>query len=193
LQNSNGFRENSTFILAGWVLADLLLALSMIFLAADVKSPKIIPTVSPTVLLQTQIVPIVFPPLTPTFTIIPTGTFTGPIGLGDAHCYNIYPSSGAIDSDFVTQALKGQLPNTQTVRAGLVLIWSHGSTVSEGVEMSRQVGRIVRQNFQLSFADSKMKSLSFSMGSENLVQLEIYFYTDSSWESGHEVPCSYNQ
>ena len=186
------FRD--TISIAGWLFADLLLALAMIFLVSNsiiIKgNPFVIQALTPT---NT-------PTFTPTLTLIPTATGTqipstptqSVLGLSAPQCYNIFLKSTEINEINILNKLSGVLPNNENTRAGLVLIWSHGRDVGEGVEISREVGATLREIFPLSFTNAPMKSLYFIVGPEYMVQLEIYFFTNSSWASGFEVPCSYN-
>ena len=213
--NSRISRESessrSIFSLAGWLFADLLLALSMIFLIADTKmlpaSVTNLPTLTytPTHTLHPSITPTITytpsktppptetPTPTPTITLTPTQKHTqGPIGLGQAQCYNIKLSSTNIYEDEVVRLLSRQIPNDSKYRAGLVMVWSNGGS-GDGVAMSRAVKQILTKNFQESFGDAVIKSLFFNMESDYFVQLEVYFFTDAVWKSGAEKNCLYKQ
>jgi len=191
---------SSIFSTAGWLFADLLLALGVIFLVSGSKydKPEIPISLSPTTIASQTNTPTITISFTPTIiTETPTNTMNGvekagPVGLSSHQCYNIYLPNGSIDNDDIYEMLNNQLPDNPAIRAGLVLIWTHGETVGQGVEMSQQVGQILKAQFPESFSKTEMKSLYFEIGQIYLIQLEIYFYTDSYWSSGYEVTCSYN-
>ena len=181
MRNAEG---QSTFSIAGWLFADLLLVLSITFLIADhwsrasaellVESHSLSNGVSTEILIpsETPIVPIA-------------------IGLGEAQCYNIELRSKSYNVSEVLDSMQRIFPNSQDVRAGLVLVWTHGTSIKEGVFISKGISQLIRRNFPLSFGEAKFKSLGFSSGNLFLVQIEIYFFTDAPWAIGKDVPCLY--
>lgn len=191
--------------IAGWLFADLLLGLSMIFLIATSVRAK--PTPTPTTIPSPTLTMTVTPTSSPTATItpspkpegtlvtpIPTSTKLGPIGLSSAQCYNLSLSSNSVleQKHSISYQLKSQIPNDKNIQAGLVLLWVHGKDMWEGVRMAGQIKDVVKEYFPNSFEDSTaFKSLYFETGDLYHTQLEIYFFTNSPWISGREVQCEY--
>lgn len=205
----NRANPHNTISLAGWLFADLLLGLSMIFLLSSPPPPPLPATPTPT--------------LTPTFTatftpnptsmpspMMPTGQAGGsiltpsptplptdyaPVGLAEPQCYNLElegtdPTDGS-ERTAILQQLKNQLPNDPSFRAGLLLIWGHGKDIYDGRRIAMRVGDVIQQAFPLSFADASRKSMGFDVGAYKHVQVEVYFFTDSEWKGGNPVKCEF--
>ena len=134
--------SQDTVLIAGWLFADLLLGLSMIFLIMNFNgggqsalatqtptaTPSPVPTTTPTrTPTPTEKIP------TPTQSKpspVPTGTLAAP-GLGDAQCYNVNLRSEDVSFQerSVINQLNYQLPNQEDIRSGLVLVWAHGKNL----------------------------------------------------------------
>jgi len=196
--------NQDTVLLAGWLFADLLLGLSMIFLIMNFRGGGI-SAITPTATVTPSPTPTKTPtPIpTPTSTIIssnritpspfPTGTLAAP-GLGEAQCYNVNLTSEDVifQERSVINQLEYQIPDQEDLKAGLVLVWAHGKNLGEGVIMAKKVGQVLQENFPESFGnDTQLKSLYFEAGDLYHVQLEVYFFTTGSWESGFESTCEY--
>lgn len=197
--SSSHSRKRSTLILAGWLFADLLLGLwafSMVASPAPIELPT--PTPSATATLFPSQTPTLFPTrtFTPEITFTPLPTEVGPVGLGSAQCYNIElagtdPSDGS-EEYAIIQQLKGQIPNDTNIQAGLVLVWAHGVDILNGRNISMRVNKALTKAFPLSFGeDTAKKSMGFQVGKLKHVQVEVYFFTNSPWQSGLEKPCEF--
>ena len=197
--------SQDTVLLAGWLFADLLLGLSMIFLIMNFNGGGRSSLTTPTATTTPSTFPTKTPTQTPTPTEkfhtptqytpspIPTGTLAAP-GLGEAQCYNVNLNSEDVlfQERSVINQLNYQIPNQEETNAGLVLVWAHGKNLGEGVIMAKKVGQILQENFPESFGnDTQLKSLYFEAGDLYHVQLEVYFFTTGSWESGFESTCEY--
>lgn len=190
--------KRTTFSLAGWLFADLMLGLWAVFMVTNPAPKPDIPTLTPT--LTATPTPTVTSTMVPTATIIstptPLPTDVGPIGLSDAQCYNLELDGTLFDDGSERQAilsqLEGQIPNDKNLRAGLVLVWGHGQDIPKGRQLAMRVGNIISEKYPLSFsAETEKKSMGFDHGSFKHVQIEIYFFTDGNWKSGREMPCEY--
>lgn len=196
----SSYRSIPTFALAGWLFADLLLGLTIIFLGSSIGTPKAILTPTPiatstpssdsTNVIHSAFATSTSPP--PTLSSIQSPSPSPPPSLGSAQCYNITASS-VIDSLSIIEQLNRQIPNTLNSQAGLVLIWAHGNGLNEGVQIAGQIGQILVSNFSQSFGRAVKKHLFFSVGDLYHVQLEIYFFVNTPWNSGTEAPCEYSQ
>jgi len=135
------------------------------------------------------------PSSTPTLTVTPTFTISNQDnvpGLGPAQCYNLSLVSADFGASTVVNQLQQGIPNSYLTQAGLVLIWAHGANLNEGVRIASRIGQILDQEFPESFSRAVKKSLYFNMGIRYHVQLEVYFFANTPWSSGLEVPCEYN-
>lgn len=205
----NQSKSQNAISLAGWLFADLLLGLSMIFLLSSTPPPTLPATPTPT-LTPTFTVPIT---PTPTYTPIPMmkagqageRTLTpsptplpsayAPVGLSKPQCYNLElagtdPTDGS-ERTAILQQLNNQLPNDPSIRAGLLLIWGHGKDIYDGRRIALRVGDVIQQAFPLSFADVSRKSMGYDAGAFKHVQIEVYFFTDSEWKGGNPVRCEF--
>ncbi len=204
------FTMSSTLMLAGWLFADLLLGLSMLFLVSGSRGylPTVTPTLSavpsrsPTLTFLPEATPTLTPTLSPspTPTVVPRPSATPtPLavqpGLDEPQCYNFELTSAdtASQTAYLTRFFQEQLPDDNHHRAGLVMIWVHGQDMREGVLVAREVGRLLQHVLPDSFGDAQVKSLYFDTGELYHVQLEIYFYAPAQWRSGGEMMCEYLQ
>ncbi|MEJ5201023.1 MAG: hypothetical protein WHV66_02210 [Anaerolineales bacterium] len=205
----NRANPHNTISLAGWLFADLLLGLSMIFLLSSPPPPPLPATPTPT---RTPTFTATFTPnptsmpspmmptgqaggsiLTPSPTPLPTDY--APVGLAEPQCYNLElegtdPTDGS-ERTAILQQLKNQLPNDPSFRAGLLLIWGHGKDIYDGRRIAIRVGNVIQQAFPLSFSDASRKSMGFDVGAYKHVQVEVYFFTDSEWKGGNPVKCEF--
>lgn len=205
----NRANPHNTISLAGWLFADLLLGLSMIFLLSSPPPPPLLatptPTLTPTFKATFTPNPTSMPSptmptgqaggsiLTPSTTPLPTDY--APVGLAEPQCYNLElegtdPTDGS-ERTAILQQLKNQLPNDPSFRAGLLLIWGHGKDIYDGRRIAMRVGDVIQQAFPLSFADASRKSMGFDVGAYKHVQVEVYFFTDSEWKGSNPVKCEF--
>lgn len=205
----NRANPHNTISLAGWLFADLLLGLSMIFLLSSPPPPPLLATPTPTLTPTfkatftpnpTSMPSLMMPTgqaggsiLTPSPTPLPTDY--APVGLAEPQCYNLElegtdPTDGS-ERTAILQQLKNQLPNDPSFRAGLLLIWGHGKDIYDGRRIAMRVGDVIQQAFPLSFADASRKSMGFDVGAYKHVQVEVYFFTDSEWKGGNPVKCEF--
>jgi len=190
--------KRSTFYLAGWLFADLLLGLWVVFMVTNVppKQEPVPLTPTPAATFTPTVTATQTHPATPTPTSTPLPTDIGPVGLSKAQCYNLELentfSGQASETQSILYQLNGQIPNDAKSRAGLVLIWGHGKDIYDGRQLAMRVGKVIRDNFPLSFGpETSMKSLGFDHGAYKHVQVEIYFFTDGEWHSGRETKCEF--
>jgi len=203
----------STFGLAGWLLADLLLGLSMFFFVADSRGRLPAPTPTETLMPTIPLTPIPTMTLTPTPTMtpttIPTSTFTpsathshvatqrAPLINNEPQCVNIRVSPrellrGTQDeiADIIDQ-INYKIPHFADTHIGIALIWGHGRPgMDEGVQIAQAVRDILKEKYGQAFRDAATKSLYFNYGDVGNIQLEFYFFSDSPMTSIHEEPCS---
>lgn len=193
------FSVKDTISLSGWLFADLLLGLSMLFLVFNTvgsdqplntgvgKDGTIIPSLTATT--KPTITPI------PTKKPTPLGADLGLPGLSAAQCYNIQLNSRDVRSQIkeIQEFALKSLPNQKSISAGLYLIWAHSDSMTDGVRLAREVGQIIFQTLPNSFSTAETKSLYFESGPLYHIQLEIYFFTNAPWKSGNEVPCEYTK
>lgn len=206
----NRANPHNTISLAGWLFADLLLGLSMIFLLSSPPPPALpatlTPTLTPTFTATITPTPTLTPSplptegqkeggrsLTPSPTPVPTNY--APVGLAEPQCYNLElagsdPADGS-ERTAILQQLKNQLPNDPSIRAGLLLIWGHGKDIYDGRRIAMRVGDVIQQAFPLSFADASRKSMGYDVGTYKHVQIEVYFFTDSEWKGGNPARCEF--
>lgn len=206
---SKGNHIRDTYSMAGWLFADLLLGLAMLFLVSNTVGPKPIPTPTFTPTATSTITPTRTPtststPLapgggvngtefvsssTPTLTTTPLGA----IGLSSPQCYALYLSDNDISSQqtYLVKELKKILPNDTEIKAGMMIVWGNGGDSLEGRRIAQLVGSLIRNNFGESFdKNTQEKNLFLDTGDRNRVLIEVYFFTDSIWKSGFEVNCN---
>lgn len=203
----NQSNSQNAVSLAGWLFADLLLGLSMIFLLSSPPPPALPATPTLTATFTATITPT--PTSTPSPTLranqaaehiltpspTPLPTDYAPVGLSEPQCYNLElagtdPADGS-ERTAILQQLKNQLPNDPSIRAGLLLIWGHGKDIYDGRRIAMRVGDVIQQAFPLSFADASRKSMGYDVGTYKHVQIEVYFFTDSEWKGGNPVRCEF--
>lgn len=194
--NWKRYLPNNTINLAGWLFADLLLGLSMIFLLSSSPPQRgYYPTSTPTITFTptVTITPSPQPKASPTPTPLPTDW--APVGLSEPQCYNLElintdPGDGS-ERLAIIQQLRNNLPNDPKIRAGLLLVWGHGKDIYDGRRIAKRVGDVIQQEFPLSFSHASRKSMGFDAGVYKHVQIEVYFFTDSVWQGGNPVPCEF--
>lgn len=196
-------------VATGWLYADLLLALVVVFLSIAPGIPiyKLLQDVSRMengleVRDDDSAVLLPIPTFTSTPTripILPTPTPSppevveplitpSPVGLApNAQCYDISIEqaaflSGSSESEAkVVEQLKSILPNSPDTPAGMVIVWARGELTPSLVTASR-INGLLRIHLAESFGAAATKSLYFP-GMPDLVRLEVYFYTDRPWQS----------
>lgn len=194
-----------TYSMAGWLFADLLLGLSMLFLISNtvgtppVHTPTSTPTITPTMTLTPTLTTVYEPGSggfgTPEPTLTPTLTTTplGVIGLGTSQCYNLdlKPGDLSAQQDAILSRLKEILPNDDKIKAGMLIVWGNGGDSLTGRRIANQVGLIIKKNFAKSFDENTQeKDLFLDSGIRNRVIIEVYFFTNAEWKTGQEVNCN---
>lgn len=197
----NTTKSQNAVSLAGWLFADLLLGLSMLFLLSSppprplqatpthTLTPTPNPTPTPTPIENKEAGQNI------TALLTPPPTDYAPIGLSDPQCYNLElsgtdPNDGS-ERRAIIQQLSNQLPNDPSYRAGLLLIWGHGKDIYDGRRIAKRVGDVIQQAFPQSFANASRKSMGYDAGAYKHVQIEVYFFTDAKWTGGNPVPCEF--
>jgi len=193
--------------MAGWLFADLLLGLSMLFLIANTVGPK--PTPTPTFTLTPTYTSTPRPTMTYTPTFItaggdgtqfvqsstPTLTTTplGLVGLSNPQCYAIYMSSFDMvgQQKTIVDELRKILPDDEDKKAGMIIVWGNGGDSLEGRRIAQNVGGLIKRELDDSFDENtQQKFLFLDTGDKLRVLIEVYFFTNAGWKSGYEVDCN---
>lgn len=196
------FNLQDTVSVAGWLFADLLLGLSMIFLVSNTQSAPLTPTPTVTSAPTTAgtLVPwlTLTPTPTPAATLTPTPTPTPTPTLTPTPIpppsLNRYPVSHLIRADPAAlltgnaSAKSAEINRIQeqirqlfgaydgSSRAGIVLAFGTANTYSEGNDLARQVNRSLRDTLPGVFDDSTVfRDFHDLSGEYGSVQIEVYF------------------
>lgn len=163
----------SQLFLAGWLFADLLLALVVVLLGSMAAAPQgaeAQPTSSPSA------------SATPSPSPSPSPDASEPPGIEQRpETLEIAVNTGALlAGSEAEEARLGRRIRDLTQpfngrRAGIVLLWGYNPNLSIGVDMSEATKPIMRKWRRLMFADAATKQLGNTSGS-NRVKLEIYYY-----------------
>ena len=189
----------NTVALAGWLLADLLLGLAMLFFvfntvgpepAEPTATPTNTPTVTPTVTLTAtptvtpRGTPTVTPTATPTVTSIPSPTPT-PVQSGlDLEAEERIIKTNAdilLGSDDlakeqertrIQQLIRDEFEEEYDGkgRAGFVLIWGYAPTISEGNRLAAEVNQLLEPALENVFKGSARKELHWVITSQDDTQ-----------------------
>jgi len=193
--------------MAGWLFADLLLGLSMLFLIANTVGPKPLPTPTFTPTPTYTITPSPSMTLTPTIAIfgengtqfVPSSTPTltttplGMVGLSSPQCYAVYLTStnNVAQQKAILDELKKILPDDEDKKAGMIIVWGNGGDSLEGRRIAQQVGALIKRELDDSFDENtQQKFLFLDTGDKMRVLIEVYFFTNAGWKSGYEVDCN---
>lgn len=177
-------RLRDTTLLSGWLFADLLLGLTMIFLVAappnKITPPR--PTPTPTATVTPTWTPVPpptatstpTPPPTATPTIIPSPT---PVVL-EQESEEIYLTNDN-DKEKIRVQLRPQLQPYQGRRAGFVLIFGFSSNPSTAKSLAVRVDEILGEaEFESIFKGSTRRPY-IDLGNERsagTIKIEIFFY-----------------
>lgn len=179
-------RAANTFALSGWLFADLLLALAVIFLVGNSASaphptPTSTPTVTPTLLLSGA------PTLTPTSTypleeLVTPGPTAAPTATPQTALSMepiVYDFSVDISEERLREDLETLLGDQQP---GFVMIYGTAPDPAEGDRFARSAADLLHRALPDKFKAgvTVMEPLHFISGNPNaygLVQLKIFVFT----------------
>lgn len=189
IDNQRSAKKNSVFLTAGWLFADLFLALSVIFLVSNSKIPssEYLLSVSKSATLD---VPQNSPMpdeeiITPTLTARPdenlqVGLDTTPVIL----IVNVTPvkylSNDASETENIQVSLKNKLSDYLDRRAGLVITLGYHNEIGIGMRLAQKGNLELKKLYPELFRNSVMKSFWFSTDVINVagtIKFEIYFLT----------------
>lgn len=192
-------RKNSTFLSTGWLFADLLLALSVIFLISGSKATNNTPFTAIPTFTKTPVN--IFGPFLQNETPTPTNIFFTPtptieisnesqIGLDQTPVIiviHVNPEnflkgySGAVDG--FRASLKKSLSDYSSERAGLVITLGFHTNIGSGMQLARSGNSELRNLYPNVFRNSVMKPFWFSVDEINTsgtIKFEIYFFTNTN-------------
>jgi hypothetical protein len=196
----------NTVTLAGWLLADLLLGLAMLFFVLNTvgEAPEPTPTITMTPSATITPTASVTPTLTPTKTITPTSTSspsptvyitkqptveaTAPVGL-DLTPILIYVSGDPElilkQEDRTMESLRQQFAVSfdrySNRRVGLVITLGYHTTSESGYRIARIANNMLREAYPDIFPSAVLKPFWFT-SNDNLLpgtlSFEIYFFVE---------------
>jgi hypothetical protein len=179
--------RNTVFLTAGWLFADLLLVLSVIFLiSGSKKTPVVLPNAqTPAFTSQTEIVN----RLTPTstrFQYTPTPEY-GLNPMPSTFYIYIDNMSGFLGGDTIStndflKGVKKNLGNANNLKAGLIITQGYHKEISLGLQLANKANELLIENFPNEFGGKYLIAKSYWYGSNQkfpsgTIKLEIYFYT----------------
>lgn len=149
-------RYRDAYALGGWLFADLLLAVAIVFLAASPAGSYLAPSPSPTAAVSpgTSLAP------TPSPTATPEPTMCVDAAILRKHELTVQPARAgrrASDAAIVDafRSMRGQ-------RVGLLLTFVHATTPAAGRESAREVNRMLRARFPSEVGASTITESYFS-------------------------------
>lgn len=197
LHRQRGLRHKhrDTMSLSGWLYADLLLGLAMLFFVfntvgveppAELDSPRPTPTASPT--LTPTLTPTAFAEATKTPTPRPTNTPVPPNVLSpEAFEFSFRVNADRLlqgdksEQDRVRQEIRSALNQYVGKRkAGFVLTFGTSNVLDEGTRLSREMNRLLVEVLPEVFDTSVRRDfLQFSndRALRGQIKVEIYFFT----------------
>lgn len=193
--------RRDTSLLTGWLFADLLLGLMVIFLVsapgAPLPQPKTstpTPTLTPTVTSTPTATPTqtVTPPPTSTPTVSPTPSPTAtpvpilsleqtPVSFAFRVNPDAFLDQRANEIDRVLQEIRDRLAPLNGRRAGIVLSFGNASRPDRATALSRQFNLLLHQAMP-TLIDSRTITrdyiqLSNDLEKQGLIEVEVYIYT----------------
>lgn len=178
MRRQHPFRD--TIALGGWLFADLMLGLAMLFFAANTQGMPSTPTATPTasaILTPTNTATVVASP-TATRSPTPTPTVTcQPMVILKKH--ELRTSAGPGGSDPPAQQLKATFQEFAGQRAGLLLTFGHAATPRGGEELAARVNAVLRAELPRMFGSGTiMESFHYLEGaSTGAVDFHAYFFS----------------
>lgn len=170
-------RHRDAFGLAGWLFADLLLALTVLFLAASppgvasvVATPSPSPMATPT--------PRPTPTASPTPSPSPSPTACTSTVLLRKHIVNVPARRAGVRA--TDAAIKKAFSKFKEKQVGLLLTFVHGSTPGAGVGAAKDVNRLISKAFPQAVNKSTVKEAYFNnAGSVGNVRFVAYLIADN--------------
>lgn len=181
--------KNTIYLSSGWLFADLLLALGVIFLVSGSKSPSGVAVVIPSTPTASYTSQPIYPPdvsAMSTSTITPEAS--SQVGLDKTPVIltiNVMPSAfiegNSREILRFQENLKNSLYKYLGKRAGLVITLGFHSNIGSGMQMARKGNLELVGLYPNIFGNSVMKPFWFSVDEINVagtMKFEIYFLTD---------------
>jgi hypothetical protein len=180
----------NTVTLAGWLLADLLLGLAMLFFVLNTKgtacpeaavTPSLNTIVTPTITLtperyQTP------PPTTITLTLPPPGLIVEPFTfyVDISSISDFFAGNANAIQNFVHQ-VNNKLGEMKNQRVGLVIIIGYHRQVSIGVNLAETANSLLISQFPNTFSSERTVTKSFwsapnTNRQSGTLEIEVYFY-----------------
>ena len=200
-----------TVLIGGWVFADLLLALAMLFFAVNTRGtlpppPPPPPTGTPTVTMTSTATPTTTPTATPTrtptATPVPTQTRTpAPTATATPTPTPVPQLVIARDPCEVTVALPvnrqeaearlrerlGRFPDGQ--KAGLVLTFGKATTDAAGKQLAAEANVLLRQALPEVFGEATLRNMHWVAPGPEGQRREVYFEVFLYVSSGRAPVC----
>jgi hypothetical protein len=193
-----------TVLLGGWIFADLMLALAMLFFSANTRgvippptstvtstptsttTSTLTPTITSTATQTPIYSPTATPSRTPSPTVTPTATFTPtPVRLQvieKTQCTVDLTQNQWLDPNQLRAGIQQQCPGKAGKKAGLVLTFGKAVVNDQGVGIARQVNQALPAADPDTFGDASFQAMFYELspgqaGDTGGVQLWIFYYT----------------
>ena len=177
--SSNSLRHRDVFGLAGWLFADLLLALAVLFLISSppgVATVAATPSPSPTATPRTSLTP-TLPPL-PTASPTPEPTRCTNTVVLRKNVVDVPAQRSGIRASDAT--VKAAFAIFKDARIGLLLTFVHGATPGAGVTAAGRVNQLVSAAFPSAVTKLTIKENYFnSTGAVGSIQFVAYLIADT--------------
>ena len=180
-------KDNSIFATAGWLFADLLLVLAILFLVMNARSPRDgsgLPaappptyTPYPTYTPFPTLTPVSTPTLSPTEAAIATLYPTAQVGLETRPAiFYIYPG------EVILEKMTTELERYPERVAGFVLVFGYANDVGTGISRARQAFDSLTTAFPEVFppamANKPLWWAPDDSGDGGTIRLEVFFISD---------------
>jgi hypothetical protein len=178
-------KKNTIFMTAGWLFADLLLVLAVIFLVSSSKVTQNASISSRSMSVTPSPFFTATPHSSPTFSVLPgdnleVGLDTTPV----IFIVNVTPVSflgdNALESKRLQASLKNYVSDYSDKKAGLVITLGFHSNIGTGMQLAIRGNKELLNLYPDVFKNSVMKPFWFSTDEFNIagtIKFEIYFLT----------------
>jgi len=177
-------RLSDTVWLSGWLFADLLLGLMVVFLGST-------PSVDPVLLLPSPTATFTATPThtatptptatataTPTLTPTPTATPTPCAVTVSPDKFSKRLAGGPGGTDTPSELLRAEFEQFRDSQAGIVLTFGHGGP-DEGVKRAARINAVLRREMPTLFTESTAMENFFQVVSGSGVDIWVYFLVSS--------------
>ncbi len=184
-------KKNSIFLTAGWLFADLMLVLSVIFLVSSSKAQSKIFLISDLMTVTPEATIAYESPqeketVTPTVVVAvdedpQVGLDTTPVVLIVVVAPAAYLNENAFEVKSIQATLRKRLSNYSDKKAGLVITLGYHSEIGMGMRIARKGNSELNNLFPEIFSNTVMKPFWFSTDEINIagtIKFEIYFLKD---------------